>query len=347
MFTERYIAIDNVCAWPNLTKMPDGSVMATIFNQPTHGGWEGDVECWISADQGRTWRFRGTPAPHEPRTNRMNVAVGLAHDGSLIVLASGWSNRNPAGNYSSPGLQGKVLPIWVCRSEDGGKTWDRSGKIELPSKKTNHIIPYGDIIKLPKDRLGVCVYGWSSPSERNAYFYTSDDNGLAWKFRAIIRKGNTTETTVLALPNGKLLAACRTTGDQHLELACSGDCGKTWRGMGPLTLGFQHPAHLLRLQDGRILLSYGIRNRGLYGVGVRISPDSGKTWEPPRVLVDFETATDGGYPSSVEFEPGTILTAYYCNGVPAHQRYHVGVIRWNVDGKEISPADATRKKVIR
>ncbi len=35
------IAIDNVCAWPNLTKMPDGSIVAAIFNQPTHGGWEG------------------------------------------------------------------------------------------------------------------------------------------------------------------------------------------------------------------------------------------------------------------------------------------------------------------
>lgn len=34
---ERYVAIDNVCAWPNLTLMPDGSVVATIFNRPYHG----------------------------------------------------------------------------------------------------------------------------------------------------------------------------------------------------------------------------------------------------------------------------------------------------------------------
>jgi len=54
---ERYIAIDNVCAWPNLTQMPDGTIIATIFNQPTHGGWEGDVECWASEDDGRTWHL--------------------------------------------------------------------------------------------------------------------------------------------------------------------------------------------------------------------------------------------------------------------------------------------------
>ena len=34
---ERYVAIDDVCAWPNLTLMPDGAIVATIFNQPTSG----------------------------------------------------------------------------------------------------------------------------------------------------------------------------------------------------------------------------------------------------------------------------------------------------------------------
>ena len=60
---EHYIAIDNVCAWPNLTRLPDGAIVANIFNQPCHGKWEGDVECWASEDGGRFWSLRGTPAP--------------------------------------------------------------------------------------------------------------------------------------------------------------------------------------------------------------------------------------------------------------------------------------------
>ena len=40
-----YVAIDNVCAWPNLTLMPNGEIAAVIFNEPCHGTWEGDVEC--------------------------------------------------------------------------------------------------------------------------------------------------------------------------------------------------------------------------------------------------------------------------------------------------------------
>jgi hypothetical protein len=40
--------------------------------------------------------------------------------------------------------------------------------------------------------------------------------------------------------------------------------------------------------------------------------------------------TDGGYPSSVQLKDGTIVTAYYCQRIPMHQRYHMGVVRWRV-----------------
>lgn len=330
MTTERYVAVDNVCAWPNLTLLPEGDLVAAIFNQPTHGGWEGDVECWASKDQGQTWSLRGVPAPHEPGTNRMNVAAGCGHDGSLLVLASGWSRRNAAGDYSSP-QEGDVLPIWACRSEDGAENWDRTETVALPPGKSRRIIPFGDIVRLPDSALGVCIYSWSPPDEHNVYFYTSLDHGRTWDVHGTIREGNTNETTPLVLPDGRLLAAARTLDDQHLQLFESEDGGLTWKSSGPVTLGSQHPGHLLLLSDGRVLLSYGIRNKGLYGVGARLSADAGRTWEPPRVLVDFQIATDGGYPSSVQTDDGTVVTAYYCNKIPTHQRYHMGVVRWNPD----------------
>ena len=119
---ERYVAIDNVCAWPNLTKLPDGTVAAVIFNQPSHGSVAGDVHCWASEDRGQTWQRRGTVAPHEPNTNRMNVAVGLASDGHLVAVCSGWSNRYPPGQ-SGGAFRAEILDPWVCRSADGGRTW--------------------------------------------------------------------------------------------------------------------------------------------------------------------------------------------------------------------------------
>ena len=343
---ERYILIDNVCAWPNLTRLPNGDIIATIFNQPTHGGWEGCVECWASQDQGRTWRFRGVPAPNDPGTNRMNVAVGCAHDGGLIIIASGWSNRNSIGDFSSC-TEGKLLPIVVCRSDDGGSNWEKTGTIDLPSEDISGIIPYGDIVQLPNGALGVCLYNvFASGKPTNSHFYTSPDDGKTWSPSGLIRK-EANETTPLILPNGNLLAAVRTLGDQHIEIFQSDDNGVAWNPSGSVTLGRQYPGHLLNLNDGRLLLTYGLRNEGLYGVAARISSDEGKTWAPPRFLLDLETATDSGYPSSVQVDDGTIFTAYYSNKIPTHQRYHMGGVIWNIEFEEKKPHalhDANKKE---
>ena len=334
---ERYVAIDNVCAWPNLTLLPGGDLVATIFNQPSHGGWEGDVECWASADGGRIWTRRGTPAPHEPATNRMNVAAGLAADGALLVLASGWSNRPEPGTHRGHRIpdESDILPMWVCRSADQGRTWTRSNiPLPPPVPELTRLIPFGDIVPLADGTLGVCIYSWSpATNEHHAYFYASADDGRSWTPRGTIRTENINETTPVVLPDGRILLAARTLGDQHLDLLVSADHGATWECRGPLTLGMQHPGNLLLLRDGKILLTYGIRNAGLYGVSARISADGGATWTPPRVLVDFATATDGGYPASLELADGTLVTAYYCNRTPAHQRYHMGVLRWRLDEK--------------
>ncbi len=61
------VAIDNVCAWPNLTVFRDGTIIATIFNQPCHGLWEGDVECWEVPTA-------ATPGPFAERPRRMSRA---------------------------------------------------------------------------------------------------------------------------------------------------------------------------------------------------------------------------------------------------------------------------------
>lgn len=324
---ERFIAVDNVCAWPNLTLMPDGSIVATIFNQPCHGHWEGDVECWASTDGGHLWELRGVPAPHEPGTNRMNVSAGLAHDGSLVVIASGWSHKAPQHEQTPPG-KSQVLTPWVCRSADGGRTWQHTEGVAMP-EDTPPVIPFGDIVQCPDGALASSVYTWPGDRTSDACLLRSSDDGRTWGDPVTIGAHDYNETDLLCLAGNRWLAACRTAKDQHLELFVSEDAGGTWACTGPLTLPSQHPAHLLQLADGRILLTYGIRNSGLYGVGARFSADGGETWDAPRFLVDFGDAKDGGYPSSAQMGDGTIVTAYYCGGVAAHMRYHMGVLRWS------------------
>ena len=85
----RYVVVDNVCAWPNLTLLRDGTIAAIIHNQPSHSRLPGDIDCWVSRD-GAFWEKRANPAPNDPETVRMNVAAGLAGNGDLVVICSGW-----------------------------------------------------------------------------------------------------------------------------------------------------------------------------------------------------------------------------------------------------------------
>ena len=72
-------------------------------------------------------------APRAPGSNRMNVAAGAAHDGSVVVLASGWGGA---------GFRERILPSLVCRSSDGGRTWEQNSGVTLPDGVQN-LIPFG------------------------------------------------------------------------------------------------------------------------------------------------------------------------------------------------------------
>lgn len=347
------VAVKNVCAWPNLTPLADGSVVATIFNQPCHGQWEGDVDCWATTDGGASWQLRGTPAPHEPTTNRMNVAAGRNAKGELIVLASGWSHRPlppPKGEPAGHGPPATILPTWVCRSADGGRTWTRGDGVEPPTKSrlaaagtlalSDRVIPFGDIIGIGGGKLGACLYAWDPGTKTHAsYFFTSADDGATWSIAGIIGADGLNETTPLRLADGDLLACARTHWEeqpgkeQRLELFRSTDNGATWRRERPLTTPMEHPAHLLHLADGRILLTYGDRNAAKEspegrGIEVRVSADGGRTWSKPERIASFEG--DGGYPATVQLAGGTLLTAFYAKRTAMHDGYQMATVTWRL-----------------
>ena len=323
---ERYIAVDNVCAWPNLTLMPGGDIVATIFGQPSHGQCAGHAECWASSDGGRLWELRGVPAPHEPGTNRMNLSAGLAQDGTFVVLISGWGQRE--GSFRD-----RIEPAWACLSHDEGRTWQHTDAIALPDGH-DFVIPFGDVVCLPDGTLASTVYascGDAQPRPDSAYLLFSRDGGASWGEPALIGADDYNETDILRLRADRWLAAARTARDGHVELFVSEDEGRSWSRQGPLSLPAQHPAHLCLLADGRVLLVYGLRNQGLLGVAARLSDDEGESWSAPRVLVNLGIPADCGYPSSVQLADETIVTAYYASRIPAHQRYHMGVVLWRAD----------------
>ena len=320
---EAFVAVDNVCAWPNLTVLPDGAIVAVIYSMPSHGGGEGDAQCWASEDEGKTWSLRGVPAEHEPGTCRMNLAAGLARNGDLLVLCSGWDKRDMAQDRHT-----RILKPWVSRSADGGRTWDVSTAFPR-EENMSEFIPFGDIIQARDGSLCVSAYAQTPGSKEytyHSYFLRSTDDGRSWRRVSVIAEDHN-ETALLQLPDGPWLAAARI---GPMDLYRSTDNGVTWEQVGR-TAGSQHPGHFLRLSDGRILLTHGDRRPGIEGVGVRISRDGGATWTPYSRPVARSLHGDCGYPSTVRLPDGRLLTAYYSKQTATHPRYHMGVVFWRVE----------------
>ena len=336
---EFYVAIDNKGLWPNLTKLPGGELAAAVYNHPSHGyGSNSDVELWVSADGGCTWAFRSriTDHPDNPNAIRMNHAVGLNADGELVAIVSGYQE----------GQKLPLLPLQCCLSSDQGATWKRH-VLDVDR------VPHGDVFLLPDGKLVCPMYTRTSqqPRRYRSSILFSGDGGRSWGEETSI--ADASETHVLRCTSGALLAAARTPCLDRMDgvlphgsgelLFRSEDEGKTWSPGKPLSPQGQENAHLAELADGRLLCSFTSRIPGLFGVVLRMSEDGGETWSCPVVLISMPGRdwhkTDCGYPSSVQLDDGTIVTAYYfgpkrpewaAHGLPWHQRYHMGVARWGL-----------------
>ena len=325
------VAVEDVCAWPNLTLLPDGTIAAVIFNEPTHGQGEGDIDCWASSD-GVTWKRRSTVTQHEPNTIRMNCAAGLARNGDLVVLCSGWTNEKQAERPKQLAFRDAVLRSWVLRSSDSGRTWKKREEFPTPEAGWTEYIPFGDIWVGDDGALHTsCYHGhYKDPATTfkmdrwRSWHFRSDDDGHTWKAVSIIGPSHN-ETDIFPLGGKSWLAAARITS---MELFRSDDNGETWDEPRSVTERNEINGHLTRLHDGRLLLSYGVRVHGQRGVCAKLSSDDGRTWGKPIRLAHTAGDADCGYPSSVQRADGKIVTAWYSKQTPEYDGYHMGVTIW-------------------
>ncbi len=328
---ERFVSIDSVCAWPNLTQLPDGTIAAIIFGKPSHGRMAGDIECWSSSD-GAFWERRGRPAPNDLNTIRMNVAAGLAGNGDLLVLCSGWTDEKQLERPKQDLFRDAILASWVCRSCDGGRTWKQHKAFVAPESGWTEYIPFGDIHAGELGSLHASCYGgeFVDPSVSSktkgyrSWHFRSDDDGQTWHRTSTIGEKHN-ETTLLALGGKKWLAAARI---EAMDIFRSEDDGEVWQGPLRVTDRNEINGHLTRLQDERVLLTYGVRVATRFGVAAKFSEDEGRTWSEPLTLVDDLVSNDCGYPSSIQRPDGRIVSAYYASGSPNHNRYHMGTVIW-------------------
>jgi len=99
-----------------------------------------------------------------------------------------------------------------------------------------------------------------------------------------------------------------TPNDRETLQSESTDGGKSWSTPRPIGV-WGLPSHLLRLTDGRLVMTYGYR-RDPRGNHARVSRDHGQTWSEP-IVISNDGKGDIGYPSTVEVAPGKLLTLWY------------------------------------
>ncbi len=329
---KKTIVMDNICGWPNLTALPDGSILSTVFNKPTHGMAEGEVECLRSTDQGESWHRFGIPVMHEPTKNRMNVACGLAADGDFLAVVGGWDNRVPVGGKIPSYADSHRLPAVVCRSKDGGRTFSVVDfQYRIPGNPWVPV-PYGDVFRVG-ERLAIACYTCppAKIEDTASYIIFSEDDGHTWTSHGVIAEKDHHETALWFADDRYGIALARSGKGDHLDQYVTEDGGLSWRFDKQVTADGMHPGHILQLADGGLLLSCGIRLKNNWGIGVALSRDQGASWSWMSGLCNFGAASDGGYPASVQLADGSILTHYYISGVPFCERSFVGQARWELD----------------
>ncbi len=152
------------------------------------------------------------------------------------------------------------------------------------------------------------------------------DGGKSFEFVSWVAKaeaGYAIMPSSVRLSDTRILTAvrCREGGTDFetarcwIDLYASDDNGRSWTQMNqpvPDTGRGGNPPMLIRLADGRLCLTYGVRTPP-FGMRAKISEDGGTTWGPEVVLTDNAGSHDLGYPRSIQRADGSVVTVYYTN----------------------------------
>jgi hypothetical protein len=323
---ERSLVVSGQGYFPVALRLHDGRIAVVLRGGDAHVGIKGRLDIVFSSDEGNSWT-KPAVVNDSPVDDR-NPAFGQADDGTLVVGFWRTSRYDDMGRYNDK--LDKPVNTWVTRSSDGGKTWSEPDEIDVADIGWGS--PYGKIVTLPDGAMLMPVYGEGvrprgerpAVHEEASYLFRSTDHGKSWVRFSTPGPKRFNETGLVRLPGGRLLAAMRTIAPQDVWLTVSDDDGMTWSEPKKLTPGSVHPADLVALSDGRVLLVTGYRVSPDFGVRAVVGDKDGNfDWDANVPLVTDATNTDSGYPSSVLLKDGRVLTVYYAVGVTAEPNWGV------------------------
>ena len=315
----------NYHGWPSVFNTGnDHLALVCSGNREGHVDPFGRVLIYESADGGKTWSKprRLTDGPLDDR------------DSGIIVTPAGtWLvNYFTSLEYVNRGDRNGAQAHWkkiedtltisdikrehgffLLRSTDKGKTWSSKYRVPVNNVHGPIVLHDGSLFYCGRAVNPRCLC--SSTFADEIVCLRSDDDGITWQEISRFRTGDFGEHNMhywdelhsVETDSGKIITHIRyTNGTWQME---SIDGGKTWQKLHKIAGGL--PSHLLKLRDGRLLMSYGYRRTAPYGNRCRISSDDGESWSNPILISSDSPMSDLGYPSTVELSDGTMVTVWY------------------------------------
>ncbi|MDP7020692.1 MAG: sialidase family protein [Pirellulaceae bacterium] len=320
--------------WPTVAQRANGELLLVCSGgREAHVCPFGRVELFRSSDRGSSWSWPRTliDGPIDDRdagvletakgTLLATTFTSLAYEPILKRAIA--DSKQEKETFSAEKLERwqsvqrrlnadgrqSALGVWMARSDDGGFSWSKPYRCEVNSPhgpinlSDGRMLYAGKALWTKDNRVGVC---------------DSKDDGRTWRWLATIptRPGddhkNYHELHAVEAAEGRLIVHIRNHNTKHSRETLqteSTDGGQTWT--TPHTIGvWGLPSHLLRLNDDRLLMSYGHR-RAPFGNQARISSNNGESWSDPILISGDGAAGDLGYPSTVQFEDASLLTVWY------------------------------------
>jgi hypothetical protein len=306
-------------SWNKAVRTPQGTIVLAYIAGTFHGTHGGGCPAVSrSTDGGRTF---STPhvlrefAPGRDYTHSGNLALGLADDGALVLLAMAFD-----------GDQANHIFGW--RSGDDGRTWKPADTSALGPNKTGSV--FGNILMIAGRGLAVFGHyrGGARPHTTGIWMSVSQDDGRTWGAHRRISDVPAVEPLVLE-SGGRLLGFFRGAnadrGRQYVSV--SDDRGETWK----------TELSVLDAQDrtaARLAAPFAIENPGQPGEILVLTTERavpGNTpgriwlwrsdvkkldWQRQRVLLEFpdvpgDPHTDFGYPWLLHVDGRRWLVFYY------------------------------------
>ncbi len=290
-----------------------------------------------SLDGGETWKIE-RPRSLLPPPGILVGKVPVEQGGKPVVNSSGgipFTHKDFAMTIRTASMEDG--PSRFYYSVDRGRNW--KGPFAFPNLGTPGIIARTSyVVEGTRECLVFLTAAKPNHKEGRPLCARTRDGGKTWELVGWIGpepEGYAIQPSGLKQEGDRLLASFRRNNPSGSDIPLyeSRDNGKTWTELSQIAgkENGSNPPSMLRLQDGRICVTYG-RRAAPFGIRARISEDNGKSWGEEIILRADAGHRDLGYTRTVQRPDGKLVTVYYFNDRPDTERYIAATV-WQAPPK--------------